>query len=114
MESPPYRGVKRAVTNCWWAGNHSSLLRPSRAHCSLLCDALHRASPEPERLGHLQDTHTLRKLLSHLPFGRDVYLRPAELHALGDGALETCCCRIMVRSNSAKAPVSWKTSLPIG
>jgi len=23
-------------------------------------------------------------------------------------------CRIMVRSNSAKAPVSWKTSLPIG
>src|SRR5262249_57382792 len=23
-------------------------------------------------------------------------------------------CRVMVRSNSAKAPVSWKTSLPIG
>src|SRR5262245_66102926 len=33
---------------------------------------------------------TLRKLLSPLPFGRAVYLRPAELHALGDGALETC------------------------
>ena len=25
---------------------------------------------------------------SHLAFGRAVYLRPAELHALGDGALE--------------------------
>jgi hypothetical protein len=29
-------------------------------------------------------------LLSNLPFRRTVYLRPAELHALGDGALETC------------------------
>ena len=43
-----------------------------------------------ERLGDLQDTHALRKLLSHLAFGRAVYLRPTELHALGDGALETC------------------------
>src|SRR5262245_6623380 len=56
----------------------------------LLCDALHRASPDPKRLGHLQDTHTLRKLLSHLAFGRAVYLRPAELHALSNGALEPC------------------------
>ena len=53
-----------------------------------VCDALHRASPYSERLGQLQDTHTLRKLLSHLPFGHTVYLRPAELHALGDRALE--------------------------
>src|SRR5262249_37747614 len=35
LKSPPYRGVKRARTNCWCAGDHSSLLRPSRAHCSL-------------------------------------------------------------------------------
>jgi hypothetical protein len=55
-----------------------------------LCDALYRASAEPERPGDLQDTHTLRKLLSHLPLGGGVNLRPAELHALGDGALETC------------------------
>src|SRR5262245_830458 len=45
------------------------------------------ASPNPERLGNLQDT-ALRKLLTYLPFGRAVYLRPSELHALGDGALE--------------------------
>jgi len=40
LESPTYRGVKRAVTNCWWAADRSSLLRPSRAHCWLLRDAL--------------------------------------------------------------------------
>src|SRR5262245_62346646 len=56
----------------------------------LVCDALHRASPDPEGLGHLQDTYSLRKPLSHLPLGGAVYLRPAELHALGDGALEAC------------------------
>src|SRR5262249_30461570 len=43
-----------------------------------VCDALHRASPDPKRLGHLQDTDARRKLLSHLPFGRAVYLRAAE------------------------------------
>ena len=52
----------------------------------LVRDALDRASPDAERLGHLQDTDTLRKLLSHLAFDRAVYLRPAELHALGDSA----------------------------
>jgi len=40
------------------------------------------ASPDPERPRHLQDIYTLRKLRSHLPFGRAVYLRPAELYAL--------------------------------
>ena len=82
----------------------------------LVCDALDRASPDAERLGHLQDTHALRKLLSHLRsvvlsiFGRPSFtpwatarLRPALMR-----------WRIMVRSNSAKAPVTWKTSLPIG
>ena len=49
-----------------------------------------RASPDPERSRHLQDAHALRKLLSHLPFGRAIYLRPAELHALSNGARETC------------------------
>ena len=33
---------------------------------------------------------TLRKLLSRLAFSRAVYLRPTELHALGNGALEPC------------------------
>ena len=55
---------------------------------NLVGDALYRASAEPERSGYLQDTHTLRKLLPHLPFGRAVYLRSAEFHALSDGALE--------------------------
>jgi hypothetical protein len=54
----------------------------------LLCDALHRASPDPERSGDLQDTHTLRKLLSHFPF--DVDLRPAELHALATARSAGC------------------------
>ena len=57
---------------------------------NLLCDALHRASPDAKRLGHLQNTHTLRELPSNLPLGRAVDLRSAELHALGHGALETC------------------------
>ena len=57
---------------------------------SFTCDTLDRASPDAERLGHLQDTNTLRKLLPHSPLGRAVYLRPTEPHALGDGALEAC------------------------
>src|SRR5262249_34567112 len=57
---------------------------------NLLCDALHRASPDPEGPSHLQDTHAFRKLLSHLAFGRAIYLRPAEFHALRYCALETC------------------------
>src|SRR5262245_51322801 len=56
----------------------------------LVGDALHRASPDPERPSQLQDTHTFRKLLLHLAFGRAVDLRPAELNALGHGALESC------------------------
>src|SRR6516164_4667527 len=57
---------------------------------NLLCDALHRATSDPEGPSHLQDTHAFRKLVSHLPLGRAVDLRSAELHALSDGALETC------------------------
>jgi hypothetical protein len=52
-----------------------SLVRPSQTHRSLASDALHRASPDAERLGHL---HTLREQPSHLAFGLAVYLRPAE------------------------------------
>src|SRR5262245_4692831 len=55
---------------------------------NLVGDALDRASSDAERFRDLQDTRALRKLLSHLAFGRAVYLRSAELHALGDGALE--------------------------
>jgi hypothetical protein len=40
--------------------------------------------------GRVVDIHTFRKLPSHLPFGRAVYLRPTQLHALSDGALEPC------------------------
>src|SRR6476661_8893073 len=54
----------------------------------LVCDALDRPSPDAERLGNLQDTHALRKLLSNLTFRRTVYLRPAELHPLSNRALE--------------------------
>src|SRR6516225_11931537 len=57
---------------------------------NLLCDALHRASPDAKRLGHLQNTHTLRELPSNLPLGRAVDLRSAELHALRHGTLEPC------------------------
>src|SRR6516164_4904270 len=70
------------------AARACSLLRPSRAHRSLACDALHRASADAERSGDLQDTHTFRKLPSHLPLGCAVDLRSAELHALGERALE--------------------------
>jgi hypothetical protein len=55
----------------------------------LVGDALHRASPDAERLSHLQDTHTFREQPSHPAFGRAVDLRAAEFHALGDDALET-------------------------
>jgi hypothetical protein len=46
--------------------------------------------PIPEGRSHLQDTHAFRKLVSHLPFGRTIYLVPAEFHALRYRALETC------------------------
>src|SRR5215472_15817734 len=57
---------------------------------NLLCEALHRASPDPEGLSHLQETHAFRKLVSHLPFDRTIYLGPAEFHALRYRAIETC------------------------
>ena len=70
----------------------------------------------PLRQATFARADTLRKLLSHLPFCRTVYLGPAELHALSNRALKpaSICWRIIVRSNSANAPVIWKTSFPIG
>jgi hypothetical protein len=52
------------------------------------------------------------KLLPHLAFGRAVYLRPAEFHALGDSALEAGfdSLAILVRSNSAKPAQAVTTS----
>src|SRR5215813_12771048 len=96
---------------------HGRLLPATKAKwqcwlsAKLLCDALRRASPDPEGPSHLQDTHAFRKLVSHLPFGRTIYLRPAEFHALRYRALETCFDPLtdIVRSNSANAPVSWNT-----
>jgi tetratricopeptide (TPR) repeat protein len=54
---PPYRGV-------------ASHIKAVFLSSKLVCDALDCASPDSERLGHPQDTNTLRKLLSHLAFGR--------------------------------------------
>src|SRR5215468_10963059 len=65
---------------------------------NLLCDALHRASPDPEGPSHLQDTHAFRKLVSHLPFGRTIYLRPAELHALSNRALKAGALKLSERA----------------
>src|SRR5262249_20136597 len=100
MKSPPYRGVSHtkrfarlsSVLHPWglaYQAIRSTLLvlHLSQAYRSLACNALERASPDAECLGHLQDTHALPKLLSHPTFGRAVYLRTAELYALGDGAL---------------------------
>jgi hypothetical protein len=42
--------------------------------------------PIPSDLATFKDTNALRKLLPHLPLGRAVYLRPPELHGLGNGA----------------------------
>src|SRR5262245_6510774 len=102
----------------------SEELRQHRMDCSivfllpkLVCDALDRASPDTERLGYPQDTDTLRKLVSNLPLGRDVDLRPPALHALGDGALELCFYSLANHRPlklGENAPVTWKTSLPIG
>src|SRR6516165_1342777 len=77
---------------------------------------MYRASPDAKRPGDLQDADALRKLLSHLAFGCAVDLRSAELHALRYGALETCFDPLSDHGplKFSEAPVSWKTSLPIG
>src|SRR5262249_46296425 len=59
-----------------------SLLAPLR--CAAPCQCRSRATWLPSRYPYLS------KLLSHLPFGRAVYLRPGELHALRNSALQTC------------------------
>src|SRR6516225_7601153 len=87
MQKSPLPGVACAAR----ASYHERHLWRRRAPSTKLpCDALHRASPDPEGLGYLQHTHPFRKPLSHLAFGRAVYLRPTEFHTLGDGALEAC------------------------
>jgi hypothetical protein len=47
------------------AARPCSLLRTSQTYHSFACDAMHRASPDAERLSHLQNTHTLREQPSH-------------------------------------------------
>src|SRR5262245_26964859 len=79
------RSATKAKCQCWLSAK-------------LVCDALDRAIPDAERPRHLQDSHALRKLLSHLPFGRAIYLRPAELHALGDGAADRPQSTLMLRA----------------
>src|SRR5262245_48975980 len=81
----------------------------------LVCDALDRASPDAERLGNLQDTHARRKLLSNLPFGRTVYLRPAELHAVSNRTLEArfdafanrCALKLSERAGDMQNELGW-------
>jgi hypothetical protein len=63
LKSPPYRGPHKGRRQ-----GKMGLLSSAK----LVGDALHRASPDAERPGDLQDPHTLRKLPSHLPFGRAV------------------------------------------
>src|SRR5262249_10125316 len=82
IQKSPLRGVRISTRIC-----------PST---KLPCDALHRASPDPEGLGYPQHTHALCKLPSHLACGRVVYLRPTEFHTLGDGALSCASCPAMV------------------
>src|SRR5262249_52324578 len=51
---------------------------------------------------------------SHLPLGRAVDLRSAELHALGDGALETCFYSLADHAPlkfSKGAPARWTTDV---
>src|SRR5262249_32778516 len=73
-----------------WSKGFSDQHKMTLPSTNLLCDAMDRASPDPERPRHLQDAHALRKLFSHLPFGRTIYLGTAEFHALRYRALETC------------------------
>src|SRR5262249_2697946 len=85
--------VERAGNALYLAWGVQSARLVWRRHApstKLLCDALHRASPDPEGLGYPQHTHALCKLPSHLACGRVVYLRPTEFYTLGDGALEAC------------------------
>jgi hypothetical protein len=64
VRAPPCARL-RAALRATPGGGPYRLLSPM-----LVCDALDRASPNAEGLGHPQDTHALRKLLSHLAFGR--------------------------------------------
>src|SRR6266576_4324212 len=85
--APPLAGSKRGGS-CLFAPFID--LGPSSSQgVKLAADALHGASPEAQELGGFQDPRSLRKLPSHLPFGRAVYLRPTKPHALGDGSLES-------------------------
>ena len=85
------RGSRKRVSGVpWWGQKGGSARPPARARdglratpgggryrlpfTKLVCDALDRARSDAERLGHLQDTHALHKLLWHLAFGRAVYL----------------------------------------
>src|SRR6478672_1383778 len=85
--APPFGRVEARGSVCL-------LLSLTSAHhlsqgVKLAADALHGASPEAQELGGFQDPRSLRKLPTHLPFGRVVYLRPTKPHALGDGSLES-------------------------
>jgi len=72
----PLPGGQTRLSNLLVSWGPLVVATPLVGSCSLFCDALDRTGPDAERLGHLQDTHALRKLFSNLPFGRTVCLRP--------------------------------------
>ena len=80
--------------------------RSRRLHRShFLLDPLNRTSPEPKRLGDLEDADTLLELLLRLAFQGDVDLGPSEPCTLRDSTFEAALirCRIIDLSNSANA-----------
>jgi hypothetical protein len=72
-----------------------------------LSDPLDRTGPQPEHLGDPQYADALLKLFSSLAFQGYVDLGPSKPRALSTARLSPALirCRIIDRSNSAKAPV---------
>ena len=68
---------------------HASLLP------KLVCDAQHRTSPDPERLGHLQDTHTFT--------GCSIPLQPSDAVVVPNPTIAPRQCRSL---RAATAPPS--------
>src|ERR1700680_61588 len=65
--------------------------RSRRLHrFDFLLDPLNRASPEPKRLGDLQDANALLELLLRLAFQRHVDLGLPEPRPLCHGTFEAC------------------------
>src|SRR5262249_19087584 len=110
MKSPLPGGHARRNKTVSELGTTRHLLRPAQAHCSLLCDALHRASSNPERPSTLQNPAALRKLPSHLPFGRIVDSRPARTSM----RLSTANTLITIKHRAARHGEALRYKVPPG